>query len=206
MNMEKLLLITSGKGPEECERAAHKIIGLIRKEALRSNLDVEVLSVVEGTSSTLMRSALLSIKGENAQQLTREWTGSVQWTATSPFRPHHKRKNWFVGISEFVLPELISWNERDVKYESLRSSGPGGQHVNKTESAVRATHIPTGVSVVASDERSQSMNKQKATARLRIRLAHINHERQANQSQQQWQDHAALERGNAKRVITMPLD
>jgi peptide chain release factor len=206
MKMEKLLLITSGKGPAECERAAYKIMALIRKEALRLQMDVNVLSVTEGTAAQLVRSALISIKGESAEQFARAWTGSVQWTATSPFRPHHKRRNWFVGIAEFTLPELIDWNERDVKYESLRSSGPGGQHVNKTESAVRATHVPTGVSVVASDERSQSMNKQKATERLRIRLAHINHERQADQSQQQWQDHAALERGNAKRVITLPLD
>jgi protein subunit release factor B len=58
---------------------------------------------------------------------------------------------------------------------------------------------------VASDERSQGMNKKKATERLKVYVAHINHERQADQAQQQWQDHAALERGNAKRVIVLPL-
>lgn len=203
--MEKILHITSGKGPLECERAAYLILRMLEKEAKRLNVAYEELSMVS-RKSTFIQSGLIRLRGKNCvPKLVSEHCGTILWQAQSPFRPQHKRKNWFVSLQPVTLPEFIDWNERDVKYESLRASGPGGQHVNKTESAVRATHVPTGISVVASDERSQSMNKAKATERLRLRLVHLNYERQSEREQQQWREHAQLERGNAKRVILMPL-
>ncbi|MEJ2229394.1 MAG: peptide chain release factor-like protein [Alphaproteobacteria bacterium] len=88
--------------------------------------------------------------------------------AKSPVRPHHKRKNWFIGV--FQLPQSeaapLTLKAAEVRFEAFRAGGPGGQHQNKTESAVRAVHIPTGLAVVARDERSQHRNKAAALRRL----------------------------------------
>jgi len=67
----------------------------------------------------------------------------------SPFRPEHQRKNWFVGIEVLEQVENTHFHPRDVKWETMRASGPGGQHVNRTESAVRVTHMPTGIQASA---------------------------------------------------------
>jgi peptide chain release factor len=86
----------------------------------------------------------------------------------------------------------------------MRSSGPGGQHVNTTASAVRATHLPTGVSVVARDERSQHRNRALALARLAATLAGRADAREADLRHGRWKLHASLERGNARRVFLGP--
>lgn len=204
--MEQLLLITSGKGPEECERAVYLTAERLCSDAVTQALHAELVSVIEGRSPTLLLSALVKISGENVAAFSSPWSGTVQWIAQSPFRKNHKRKNWFVGISVCEVPQQIGWKEADVRYESLRASGPGGQHVNKTESAVRAIHLPTGTSVVASDERSQSMNKKAATERLRSKLLHLDLEKQSDEAKRQWKDHAALERGNPVKVFRVSLE
>ena len=84
----------------------------------------------------------------------------------------------------------------DFRYETLRASGPGGQHVNKTESAVRAVHIPSGMSVVASDQRSQWQNKKLATERLLVKLSSWTMEQAMIQAQENWSNHNHLQRGN----------
>ena len=85
-----------------------------------------------------------------------------------PARPHHKRKNWFIGVFELPAPPDApkALAVQDVRFEAFRAGGPGGQHQNKTESAVRATHIASGLSVVARDERSQHRNKALALERI----------------------------------------
>ena len=91
------------------------------------------------------------------------------------------------------------------RYETLRASGPGGQHVNKTESAVRAVHIPSGMSVVASDQRSQWQNKKLATERLLVKLSSWTMEQAMIQAQENWSNHNHLQRGNPVKVIREPL-
>ncbi len=93
----------------------------------------------------------------------------------------------------------------DFRYETLRASGPGGQHVNKTESAVRAVHIPSGMSVVASDQRSQWQNKKLATERLLVKLSSWTMEQAMIQAQENWSNHNHLQRGNPVKVIREPL-
>ena len=84
--------------------------------------------------------------------------GTVQWICQSLIRPHHKRKNWFICVS-ILKDEITIDNNQDIKYEVFRSSGKGGQNVNKVSTAIRAIHIPTGLSVVCMDQRNQPQNK-----------------------------------------------
>lgn len=106
------------------------------------------------------------------------------------------------------LPVFVAneWNENELRIQTLKASGPGGQHVNKTESAVRVTHIPSGISVMVSKNRSQLQNKKQAIKRLRIKLAAYEQERMLAVTQDNWQNHNELERGNPVRVITENLD
>ena len=108
------------------------------------------------------------IHGEAAAAFARPWIGAIQWVAQSPVRPHHKRKNWFIGVFELPAPPEApkALAAQDVRFEAFRAGGPGGQHQNTTESAVRATHIASGLSVVAREERSQHRNKALALERI----------------------------------------
>ena len=158
-----------------------------------------------GPLNRTLLSAVISLQGGDYHALIEDWEGTVQWIAKSPYRIHHKRKNWFVGVQTFTLSESQEATEADIRYETLRASGPGGQHVNKTESAVRAVHIPTGMSVVASDQRSQWQNKKLATERLLLKLASWSIEQAMIQAQANWSNHNCLQRGNPVKVIQEPL-
>lgn len=166
MKEKVYLQITSGRGPTECCRVVALVLERIVRQAQASGLKVEMIEREVGPVNRTLLSATIALQGTASGELADEWEGTVQWIAQSPYRIYHKRKNWFVGVHSFVLSESQEATERDFRYETLRASGPGGQHVNKTESAVRAVHIPSGMSVVTSDQRSQWQNKKLATERL----------------------------------------
>lgn len=203
---QKIIQITSGKGPEECERVAAKVLEKFLKHARASQLEATVIESVKGRMPATFLSVMILVKGEELNAFCKEWEGSIQWIAQSPYRRFHKRKNWFVGVVIHDITKQMQWNEKDVTYQTMRASGPGGQHVNKTESAVRAIHIPSGISVTASAERSQLMNKKEATDRLKNKLISWQLEQANEKIQNQWMEHNVLERGNAVKVFKERLD
>jgi peptide chain release factor len=113
----------------------------------------------------------------------------------------HGRKNWFIGVYE--IPEIceLKFNESDIDFQAVRSSGAGGQHVNKVSSAIRATHRATGISVFSQESRSQQQNKKIAIERLKEKIALENTEIQLKMIAQKWMQHKSLERGNAVKVF-----
>lgn len=200
------LQISSGRGPAECQLAVAKLTDVLMREARASGLACEVLDVVDGDARGAALSTLLSLEGEGARCFALSTSGSVQWICASPVRPGHKRKNWFVGVELLAPPDVAAETLRpqDVTFEAMRASGPGGQHVNKTESAVRATHKPTGLVATAREERSQTMNKKLALARLAAMLASGAAAAKSNAERERWAQHDALERGRPVRTFEGP--
>lgn len=195
------LQITSGRGPAECCRVVALVTEKILQQAQKTELDAEVIYREQGPINRTLSSVVLSVSGANCEKLASEWQGTIQWIAQSPYRIYHKRKNWFVGVNSFTPPQVHHFNEKEISYQTLRASGPGGQHVNKTESAVRATHIPSGISVTASDQRSQIQNKKLATERLAIKLTTWYIEQAMEVAHQNWDSHNHLQRGNPIKTI-----
>jgi peptide chain release factor len=187
------------------------VVELMMKSARGQGLDIQLLESKKGDLKGTLLSAVLLIKEERGARekglpaFIKEWRGTVQWIAESPYRRFHKRKNWFVGVEVFDMKEQLQWNLKDVKLESCRASGPGGQHVNKVETAVRGTHVPSGIQVLAMDSRSQLQNKQLCLERLEAKFMTWQMEQLVARQQDQWQEHNELERGRAVKVITDKL-
>ena len=198
ISMEKYYIqITSGRGPVECCRVVVLVMQKIVEQAKQLGLEVELVEHEDGPDNGCMFSATIEIEGKDVKSLREEWEGTILWVAQkNRFRPWHRRKNFYVGVHFFKPLQSDTINERDITYEMLRSSGPGGQNVNKVETAVRVTHQPSGVSVLATDMRSQSQNKKLAYDRLILKLSAIEEEKQMQQSHDVWMNHNLLQRGN----------
>ena len=205
MMKKTIIQITSGKGPAECCRAVALVQSLMMKQAKQEGIQITVLESKAGEVNGTLLSVTLMAEGDRLNPFIKEWAGTIQWIAQSPYRKYHKRKNWFVGVAAFDVQELLPWNLKDVKLETCRSSGPGGQNVNKVETAVRGTHLPSGLQVMAMDTRSQLENKKLCLARLEEKVLVWQTEQLIVQQQSQWQEHNALERGNPVKTITNKL-
>jgi len=196
------LQVSAGHGPAECAWAALKVAERMQNDAAATGIEIRTLDVEPGPKPGTAQSVLFSVAdAEGVERFVGAWRGTIQWIAQSPFRPEHKRKNWFVGVEVLEPPSAAQFDPRDVRFETMRASGPGGQHVNRTESAVRVTHVPTGLQASASEERSQHRNKRLALARLSRKLEELNDQQRGEAERSRWRAHQALERGNPVRVF-----
>ncbi len=192
--------ITAAQGPAECERAVDIALRAMLRDAQVHGVDLQLLE--ENATPAGFKSVLLQARGNSAGAWLRQWEGSVQCVFVSPFRPGHRRKNWFVGIRRCDVPEQdASLDERDLRFQACRASGKGGQHVNTTDSAVHATHLPSGISVKVMTERSQHANKRLARALIAMKLAQLAEQSADAARRQRNQQHGSLERGNPVRVL-----
>ena len=200
-----LLQLTANTGPEECCLAVRKALAQLLRECDGALVSAELLEQVPSEVPGNFRSVLLALEGAQALALASRWSGSVQWSCPSPYRSGHKRKNWFIGVEVFETDAPGATTEpiddKDLRFETLRASGPGGQHVNKTDSAVRATHVPTGLSVRVQTERSQHANKRLARALLAHKLAERADAAASAARNLRWRLHHGVERGNATRAF-----
>ena len=196
--MEKeYIQITSGRGPVECCRVVVLVMQKLVEQSKQLGLEVELVEYEDGPEDGCMFSATCSVIGSDIVKFRSEWEGSVLWVAQkNSFRKWHRRKNWFVGVAFFKPIQSGKINDRDITFETLRSSGPGGQNVNKVETAVRATHNPSGISVLVTDMRSQVQNKKLALERLIMKLSAVEESKRIQQTHDVWMNHNTLERGN----------
>ena len=200
--MPVILQISSGQGPAECRKFVPFLAEIICKEAVLNNLRCNNLTEPPAKNKEIA-SMRFAIEGENIDSFRKNWEGTIKWIWQSTIRPNWPRKNWFVKVSffEFESKESGSFKLSDLKIETCRASGNGGQHVNTTDSAVRVIHLPTDTEASASEERSQTRNKALAILRLQEKLHLITEQRKAAEKESMWLEHYNLERGDALRTF-----
>jgi peptide chain release factor len=200
------LQLTANTGPAECCLGVKKALARLHAEAAAMGVAVTLLGEVAGPIDGIMRSVLLELGGDagQTQLLARRWTGAILWICESPYRKMHKRKNWFLSGAAFAPPDAPPEGGA-IRYEATRASGPGGQHVNKTDSAIRATHLASGLSVKVQSERSQHANKRLAVQLLATRLAELAKAEESRTKAERRLQHHQAERGNPARIFVGPL-
>lgn len=205
--MKKTIFVqlTAGVGPTECAVACGKVtthfINMYIPKYCFLCVDCED-DIVAGIRSVIFE--FPDLPEEDIADIRNTWEGTVRFISTkNSIRPYHKRKNWYIGVNIFEAAEEINvkGDKIDLKWETMRASGPGGQHVNRTESAVRVTHIPTGITVKCDMYRDQLRNKEKALKILMAKIKAFNETKQAEKKNLIWLNHKSVERGNEKLTI-----
>lgn len=185
-----MIQISAGQGPAECQLAVAKLFQALKKEYG----DLEVLSETKGTA----KGCFEPIRFKTEHDLSG-LQGTVLWICKSPYRQNHKRKNWYVDVS--VIPEQDDIAAgKEYRIEKFHCGGKGGQNVNKVETGVRVIHTPTGLVTQSTEERSQYRNKQRALEKLQEKLAGLQREQEAIQTNAAWKEHSRIVRGNPVRV------
>lgn len=198
--------INAGSGGTEAQDWAQMLFRMYCRYGERRGFKVEVLEESDGDVAGL-KSASIKLTGDFAYGYLRTETGIHRLVRKSPFDSNARRHTSFASV--FVYPEVddsieIDINPSDVRTDTFRASGAGGQHINKTDSAVRLTHIPTGIVVQCQDGRSQHSNRDVAWKRLRSRL--YEHELRIRQAAQQKLEDTKSDIGWGHQIRSYVLD
>lgn len=207
--------LTAGQGPKECGWVVAQLLPIFIRNAENQKLSTKIIEAI--AYDKILRkqdlitpdsylSVLLRLEGSNPSSFLRQWIGLIKWHGESVYRPKHKRVNWMVAIQEFNNREFntVDLNDlkRDVQFQAIKSSGPGGQHVNKTNSAVHALHLPSGYQVKVSNERSLHKNKQIALERICLHLQGQESVEQKNAKKDRWQMHQDIRRDKPVQIYS----
>ncbi len=191
---DALVTIHAGEGGTDAQDWAEMLVRMYLRWAERHGFRAELVEASPGEEAGL-KSAAVTIVGENAYGTLKAERGVHRLVRLSPFDSAHRRQTSFAQV--IVAPLVTDDSEveiadEDIRVDTYRASGAGGQHVNKTDSAVRITHLPTGIVVQCQNERSQSSNKQTALRMLRSRLAEV--------AEEEREAELARERGEAQNT------
>jgi len=193
-NGDALVTVNAGAGGTDAQDWAEMVLRMEMRWAEKRGFEVELLEASPGEEAGI-KSATFLVKGENAYGLYASEKGVHRLVRLSPFDAAHRRQTSFAGVEVSpVVGEIddIAIDDDDLQIDTYRASGAGGQHVNKTDSAVRITHKPTGIVVQCQNERSQSSNKAEAMTMLRSKLLELEERRR--------REEIANERGEAQDV------
>jgi len=191
---DALVAVNAGAGGTDAQDWAEMVLRMLMRWAERRGFTVELLEASPGEEAGI-KSATFRARGDNAYGLYAAEKGVHRLVRLSPFDAAHRRQTSFAGVEVSPVVEEageIEIDDEDLQVDTYRASGAGGQHVNKTDSAVRITHKPTGIVVQCQNERSQSSNKATAMAMLRSKLVELEERRR--------REEIAREKGEAQDV------
>ncbi len=200
-----LLSIHAGAGGTEAQDWAYMLLRMYLRWAEKRGFGTDIVDMTEG-EETGIKSATMEIRGEYAYGYAHAEAGVHRLVRISPFDSSKRRQTSFALIE--VLPEVedateIIINDDDIRVDTYRASGAGGQHVNKTSSAIRITHLPTNIVVTCQNERSQTQNRETAMKMLRSRLLEVQERERADEQSALKGEHVAAGWGNAIRSYVL---